>query len=144
MANGWQMATENVGRFEAWTREHRERGDWPRDARSGKLNRSEIAAECGFGRSVFGQNPAVRDLLFKLEDDLRREGILLAPCTGTTQVEKSTGRDARTIAIQERRIRDLEAERRSLRERVDELERLLPRYDLIDRHMRETGRLLRP
>lgn len=42
----------------------------------GALNRTEIALQCGFAKSVLAQNPRIHKLLQELEIRLRAEGIL--------------------------------------------------------------------
>ena len=68
MANGQQIANENLVKFEKWIAQRKAHGDKLEYIRNGKLNRSEVAKELGFGRSVFAQNPAVRELALKLDD----------------------------------------------------------------------------
>ena len=50
--SGQQLAKENILKFEAWTAERHAAGDWKDYVRGSKLNRSEIAMECGFGLSA--------------------------------------------------------------------------------------------
>lgn len=40
----------------------------------GRLKRSEIAAECGFGKSALVQNPVIRAALEVLQGELRERG----------------------------------------------------------------------
>ncbi|CAH1702627.1 conserved hypothetical protein [Hyphomicrobiales bacterium] len=76
MANGRQIAEANVRKLRAWADEIRRPEDWAAFITNGQLNRSAIASACGFGRSVFAQNPAAKALFFELEGRLHQTGVL--------------------------------------------------------------------
>lgn len=71
MANGQQLAAANLERFESWSAECEASGDWADYTHQGQLNRTEVAAECGFAKSVLRQNSAVKAALETLEARLR-------------------------------------------------------------------------
>ncbi|RTL53142.1 MAG: hypothetical protein EKK46_09390 [Rhodocyclaceae bacterium] len=74
--SGQQIAANNLQKFFAWIAERDATNDWTDYIRQGKLNRSELAAECGFALSVVRQNPAVKSALEALEARLLSTGIL--------------------------------------------------------------------
>lgn len=67
MKSGQQIDASNAQRFNDWIAERGATNDWDDYIRHGKLNRSEIANECGFALSVVRQNPAVKAALEALE-----------------------------------------------------------------------------
>ena len=67
MASGQELARENAARFTAWVAEREARGDYLDYVRRGKLHRSDVATELGFGRSAFAQNPAIKELAEELD-----------------------------------------------------------------------------
>ena len=69
MSNGQTIGNENFEKFEAWVAQRKKQNDKLDYIRNGKLNRSEVAKELGFGRSVFAQNPAVKELAIQLDHD---------------------------------------------------------------------------
>ena len=75
MANGQQIAEQNHAAFLAWATSKSD-GDFREYVHRGKLKRSEIATECGFGKSALVQNPAIRSALESLEAELRVAGVL--------------------------------------------------------------------
>ncbi len=76
MANGQEIARDNLKKFMSWCAERRSADDWADYARHGKLNRTEIARECIFSPSVLRQNPAVKQQLLDIEGELVRKGVL--------------------------------------------------------------------
>lgn len=72
--SGQQLAASNLQRFLTWIEERDVVNDWSVYIRQGKLNRSEIASECGFALSVVRQNPAVKTAMEALEERLRVSG----------------------------------------------------------------------
>ena len=69
MASGRQVAEENLASFVAWLASKSD-DDFREYVHQGKLKRSEIAAECCFGKSALVQNPAIKSALEALEDGL--------------------------------------------------------------------------
>lgn len=156
--SGKQSGAINLVRFEAWIAERRSSGDWRDYVHSGKLSRKDMAAECDFAVSVLRQNPAVRDALAKLEVELREEGILPDGLDSTpgvdadervgsslVEVASSMAADARSALVAasaEKRVKALEEKNASLLAEIQELQRKLKKYSLLDAHLGETGRLL--
>lgn len=142
MANGQQLAEENVRRFATWQASKSDE-----ELRSmvvrGSLSRAEIATECGFARSAITQNPRIRDALKLFESDLRARGVLptLADATETQPATKSS-ENARGARDAERLSR-LERENASLKSENAELKRLLSRFTVLQEALAETGRLPR-
>jgi len=153
MSNGQQSGEQNVKKLNTWIVERIANGDWHDYVRGHKLNRSEIAKECNFARSVFQQNPEVERILADLETELRDDSIL--PPLPDASVDASAGArvtpDERALSIAARkvnelteRVQQLETEKATLRAKVDELQDGLRRHGLWERYIHETGRLLRP
>ncbi|MBT9508197.1 hypothetical protein [Rhodoferax sp.] len=72
-----ERAAQAVDRFNAWVADRDNATDWDDYLRAGKLNRSEIATECGFGRAALQQNPALSVALESVEARLIAQGILV-------------------------------------------------------------------
>lgn len=151
MANGRQIAAQNLDRFRAWVAEREAGSDWADYIHQGQLNRTEVAAECGFAKSVLRQNPAVKTALETLEARLLAEGIL-PPGKGKkpphSQDESATASVDRRVATlnnrTEQRVKFLEEQNAALRAEVMELREQLKRYQIIDDHLAQTGRMVRP
>jgi len=151
MANGKELGAENIARFKSWAAEREAANDWAEYIRRGQLNRTEVAAECRFAKSVLRQNPAVKSALEDLESRLRADGTL--PSEGNrksshTQDEAASASIDRRIATlnnrTEQRVKALEEQNASLRAEVLELREQLKRYQIIDDHLAQTGRMVRP
>lgn len=153
--SGQQLAADNFKLFETWVKDRVEANDWKDYIRRGLLNRSEIAAECGFGVSVLRQNPAVKDCLLSLEARLRTEGVL---GVGLIDTESQSGsktalevdsdlsvvrRLLQAKANADQRIKTLEEENAALKAEVGNLRHLQRKYQHLEDHLSETGRLLR-
>jgi tRNA(Phe) wybutosine-synthesizing methylase Tyw3 len=152
MASGKQIAAENIAKFNAWVEERRSAEDWKDYVRAGRmLNRTEIANECGFAKSVLRQNPTVKTILEVLEEELIDSGILSRNDNNEGSIEASqlSGRaiDQRIISINgkaEQRIKVLEEQNAALKAEVMELRSKIKRFELIEKHLTETGRMVRP
>lgn len=83
--------TINLQKFEAWIKNRDAANDWADYIRGGKLNRTEVASECGFGMPAFQQNPAISQALVALEARLQVSGL-----TATVNAS-STSDDAATV-----------------------------------------------
>ena len=151
MANGREIGEANVGKFQKWVSEREAAGDWADYIRQGKLNRTEVAAECGFAKSVLRQNPAVKPALEALEARLYAAGIL--PPTKANKAPHSASEaasaavDQRVVTINsrnEQRVKALEEQNAALRAELRELREQLKRYKMIDEHLAQTGRMVRP
>lgn len=156
--SGKQSGAINLVRFEAWIAERRRSGDWRDYVHSGKLSRKDMAAECDFAVSVLRQNPAVRDALERLEVELRVEGFLplgsdrasgvgANETVGGSPVEVASSmaadvRSALVLASAEKRVKALEEKNASLLAEIQELQKKLKKYSLLEAHLGETGRLL--
>jgi chromosome segregation ATPase len=147
--SGRQVAAANVQKFMAWIEERDRAGDWRDYIRQGMLNRSEVAAECGFALSVMRQNPAVKTALTALEERLRASGTLgeqksdqsaatRAPDAATTLVL-----DRRIMAAKakaEQRIKSLEEQLAAARAEVRDLRTKLREFEHLDEHLGRTMR----
>lgn len=127
MANGQQIANENLVKFEKWIAQRKKQNDKIDYIRNGKLNRSEVAKELGFGRSVFAQNPAVKELAAKLDNDWGK----LKPAIPKTVRELTEARELANNKVKRtesanskhlEKIAMLEAENRQLKVQLMEIE----------------------
>ena len=127
MANGQQIANENLVKFEKWIAQRKKQNDKIDYIRNGKLNRSEVAKELGFGRSVFAQNPAVKELAAKLDNDWGK----LKPAIPKTVRELTEARELANNKVKRtesanskhlEKIAMLEAENRQLKVQLMEVE----------------------
>lgn len=142
MANGQQVAEQNLSSFLAWVTSKRD-NDFREYVHRGKLNRSEIAAECGFGKSALIQNPSIRRSLEELEERLRASGVLPPLVVSIQQELPMRDRDARQRCQDGQRLSSLEQENAALRAELAQAKSMLERYKLLASFMEETGRLPR-
>jgi len=144
--NGQQQGEENFQRFKAWIDERYRLNDWHNYIRGGKLNRTEISKECLFDRGVFKKgkgmgNPDIVTLLEETENYLLVSRILeKLEVVDSEAFEKASEKASK---IKDMKLTKLEEENSILKSRVNELEEGLRKYDLLERHMGETGRLIR-
>lgn len=131
----------NFAAFQRWAASKTD-DDYRQMVHRGSLNRKEIATECGFGKSALQQNPAIREALRALEDDLRARGVLpaLAPDAQRAPQQRS---DAVRAARTEGRLKTVEQENAALRAEVQTLRAALQRYAVLEDVLAETGRLPR-
>jgi hypothetical protein len=151
--NGRDIGLQNLAAFSAWVAERGAANDWSDYLRGAKLNRSEIAAECGFALSVLRQNPGVKAALVALEDRLRTSGTIKGPNALCPALEVES-EDAGSLAIDRRvmvakrkleeRVKALEEKNAALRAELSSLYEQLAKYKHLDEHLSRTGRLLPP
>ena len=151
--SGQQIAANNLQRFHEWIDERKAANDWQDYVRQGKLNRSEIAKECGFALSVVRQNPAVKSGLETLEAKLLAAGVLPhernSPCASSEPRPNATSQavDKRILAGKakaEQRVKQLEEQNAALMAEVRDLRDKIKTYCHLDEHLCSTGRLLHP
>ncbi|MCO8165224.1 VPA1267 family protein [Pseudomonas sp. 21LCFQ010] len=146
MANGQQVAEENHAAFLAWAAGKSD-SDFREYVHRGKLKRSEIATECGFGKSALTQNPAIRSALDNLESELRAVGVLppLAVSLPGAQRAEPAQRDPTAKQRQRdgQRLNSLEQENASLRAELQAAKQMLERNTLLNEFLEETGRMPR-
>lgn len=149
--SGRDMGVNNLIRFESWVAERDQAGDWPDYIRGDKLNRSEIAIECGFALSVVRKNPAVKEALAALEVRLLALGLFglskIAPNPSTGHLAEASrlAVDGRILAAKgkaEHRVKVLEEQNATLRAEARDLREKLIRFSHMDAHLCATGRLL--
>lgn len=148
--SGQQLAKANVQKFQDWIAERDSAGDWHNYVRGDKLNRSEIAAECGFALAVLRQNPAVKGALGAQENRLRADGILpnekSFPIASSEFTEASnTAIDRRIMAARakaEARSKTLEEQNATLKAEVRDLQDQLSRYKHLEGQLCRTGRMI--
>jgi cell division protein FtsB len=115
--NGQQIASENVAAVNAWISERNQRRDWHEYAYNNRINRSVLAVELDFAKSVCTQNSTVRALLdsadalwFKFET-LEKAAHEAARDRAQVQSSRVTS-DNNEL---QKRVAELEAENRQLR-----------------------------
>ena len=142
MVNGQERAKINLSLFERWVEERYAANDWPAYVRGNKLNRNEIANECGFAKSVLLQNPSVRSSLEKLECKLRKSGLLSNE--KRVSFEKcSTVIEEASIRRIKQRLNQVEQQNQLLMAENKTLKRKLKQFNLLDEYLNETGRVPR-
>tara|TARA_R110001583_G_scaffold72800_1_gene203380 strand:- start:20862 stop:21293 length:432 start_codon:yes stop_codon:yes gene_type:complete len=143
MASGPQIGELNLVAFNAWVHGKTD-DDFREYVRGEKLNRVEIAAETGIGKSALGQNPRVKGALKELEDGLRERNVL-PPLKSTSEPIKPPQRDLE--APQRRRdaqrLNALEQQNAALRAELSAAKGKLEQYSLLDEMLAETGRMPR-
>jgi hypothetical protein len=145
MASGQQIAEQNLAAFISWSVSKSD-DDFREYVHRDKLKRSEIAAECGFGKSALVQNPSIKNALEVVEERLRGAGVL-PPLVADTQLlnEEPPMRDkeAKQRRNDGQRLNALEQENAALRAELAEAKAMLKQYNLLSSFMQETGRLPR-
>lgn len=148
--SGQQLGRSNVQKFEGWIAERDAVNDWHDYLRRGKLNRSEIAAECGFARSVFGSNPDLKTALEALERRLNDQGFIAAENATVGASDEAAEASAQAVnrrvmaakAKTEARVKALEEQNAILKAEIRDLRDQLARFKHLDDHLSRTGRLL--
>jgi hypothetical protein len=143
------VAAANLQKFIDWVDERDRFGDWHDYIRQDMLNRSEIAAQCGFALSVMRQNPAVKERLTALEERLRSSGTLRrreclqSPSMEATDAATTLAYDRRITAAKakvERRVKALEEQLAAARAEVRDLRAKLRHFEHLDEHLTQTMR----
>lgn len=147
LANGRQVAEENFSAFVAWMSPKSD-DDFREYVHQGKLKRSEIAAECCFGKSALVQNPAIKSALEALEDGLRARGVLppmkvASAVCGDQPEPPMRDKEAKQRLRDGQRLNALEQENAALRAELSQAKAMLNRFKLLAQFMDETGRLPR-
>lgn len=155
MVSTADLAASAVANFTMWAEERDHAGDWGEYVRGGKLNRSEIAKECGFGRAAWGQNPALASKLVEIESQLTRAGVLQGnslhvealPDDVRAELGAAEERTRRALSARsslEKRVKLLEEENAALRAANRDLTERLRRSVFAEQHLAQTGRILPP
>lgn len=144
MANGQQIAKQNLNKFLAWTQERKIANDWQDYLHRGKLHRTLIASECNFAKSVLQQNPSVKEALSLLEGELASAN-LIQPSTPTPARSKPSmppfpSTDPNSTKF-ERRVKELEEKNILLKIENDHLRQSLKQYEMIEDNMLRSGLL---
>lgn len=145
MANGKQVAEQNVRLFSAWIASKTD-CDFRAMASRGVLSRREIANECGFAKSVLDQNPRIKATLRELEDGLRRRGVLppaVERAVAAPPIPGTQEHGGLHAAQDAERLGRLERENAALRAEVAELKRTIGDFAVLQDALTLTGRLPR-
>ncbi|SEL28886.1 hypothetical protein SAMN05216262_108138 [Colwellia chukchiensis] len=141
MASGQQKAQQNLEAFEVWQATQAD-NDFKQIIFRGQLNRGEVAKAIGCGKSALNQNPALREALKTLEDNLREKGVL-PPVTESAKKDDSKPKQYDNTAnrklMDSKRVSALEAENIELKAKVKELESKLERFGELNETLSEMG-----
>jgi predicted RNase H-like nuclease (RuvC/YqgF family) len=145
MANGQQKAQQNVDAFLSWAATQSD-DNFKEITFRGQLNRLEIAKAIGCGKSALNQNPALREALKTLEDNLRKKGIL-PPLTQTAKANENKPKEYdqtvnRNIQDNQQKTK-LEVENIELKAEIKLLEKKLERFREHSETLDEMGILPR-
>lgn len=139
--NGQQLKKFYANAFEAW-KETQSDDDFMQIIYRGQLSRKEIAKAIGSQRSVFNQNPLVKESLQNLEDTLRERGVLpplVQSAEDSINEPKEYSNKAGTDILNIKRLAELEAENVELRAKVEQLEKQLEKYAELSETVSEMG-----
>jgi hypothetical protein len=142
--NGVQKARISYLSLRDWARERRAAGDWDRYlSKSGdKLNRTEIAAECGFARSALGTNGRLQRFLRRLERILRKNNILKSvEKLDANSIKAESDRKDTALGRTRSRVKVLEQQLAAITAERDDLRRRLDRLEFLENNMAKTGRV---
>ena len=115
--SGRQLAIDNVELVKAWLKEREFHRDWNEYAYNNRINRSVLADELSFAKSVCTQNDAVRKIL-EAADALwfKSEAVNSAAIDAARErVDIQLSRFSSDNSQLQKRIAELEAENKQLR-----------------------------
>lgn len=147
-----EIAARNIHRLRQWIEERNCAGDWSNYIRGGKINRSEMASECGFARSTLSSNGELAGVLEAAEEDLVARGLIarrvhveklpddVRSIVGAAEKRADAAQAARGTL--ERRVKTLEEQNAALRAANRDLNEKLRRSAFAEQHLADTGRLL--
>lgn len=153
MTSKAELGIQAVSRFDSWIAERDRAADWVGYVRGGRINRSEVAKECNFGRSAWQQNEGLANALKALEARLLESGILEGRALDfdglSEEVKAEIGaaddRANRAMAGRgalQKRVKTLEEQNAALRAENRDLVDRLRRSAFGEQHLAETGRML--
>lgn len=119
--SGRQIAGDNVKLVTAWIEERNIRLDWHEYAYNNRLNRSVIAQELEFAKSVCTQNAAVR-LLLEAADALWFKNEIEDKAAHEAARERAQAQSSRMTSDNSdliKRVAELEAENRQIRRELN-------------------------
>lgn len=128
-----KVADENVAKVEGWIAKRNAARDWDEYCHQGRIQRSKLAKELGFARSVTTQNPRVKALLEKkdldwwgtepIEKKQAQEASIERSQKALKSSEKFGNKQVALVAQLEAEIRDLKKERDKNKPRLESLEK---------------------
>lgn len=140
MASGKEDGEKNVLKFRVWA-SSKTPNDFRQMVLRGVLSRVDIAKECGFGRSVLSQNPAVKSALLALENDLRSSHVL--PQVAIPSTGDIPARGNKKLIVDAERLKSAELSNAALRAENHELREQLKKYTSIAAALAASGRIQR-
>ena len=143
MASGQQKAKQSLDAFHAWVATQSS-DDFKQIIHRGQLKRGELAKAIGCGKSALVQNPALREAIASLENNLREKGFL--PPVANQASDKSSeahgkayDNTAKQRSMDSNRVALLEKENLELKSQVDALKKKLARFQELSEVLTETG-----
>lgn len=148
-----ELGAQAVLRLDSWIAERDRVGDWDSYVRGGRINRSEVAKECNFGRSAWQQNEGLANALKTLEARLADSGTLeecaldVDGLADEVKAEIGAAEDRANRAMAgrgalQKRVKTLEEQNAALRAENRDLIDRLRRSVFAEQHLAETGRML--
>ena len=141
MASGQQKAQQNLEAFECWKATQTD-DDFKQIIYRGQLSRIEVAKGIGCGKSALNQNPALKNALQTLENELRERHVL-PPLTKTAKANTGKAKlydnTANKRLMDSKRVSSLEAENLELKAKNKELENRLKRFGELSETLSEMG-----
>lgn len=116
-----QIAGDNVKLVTAWIEERNQRLDWHEYAYNNRINRSVVAQELDFVKSVCTQNPAVR-LLLEAADAIWFKNEVEDKAAHEAARERAQAQSSRMSSDNSdliKRVAELEAENRQIRRELN-------------------------
>jgi len=132
--SGADTGREYAERFEAYVGERQTSGTLPWAA-GGKLNRSAMAQELGFGRDVFRTNPAIAKRLAEIEGDPQHVGAV------DEADERAAGARSQREAAALERVKELQERLATSEEENRYLKDQLRKLGYVDLTLPDIGRM---
>ena len=142
MANGQELAQQNIDKFLAWVKERKDCNDWEGYIYGDKLNRRIVAVECNFSKSVLKQNPAVKEALIQLEMELEEQGVFTFKAPSSLTSNKSLEKESKLKTDKlDKRFKELEEKYILIKAENEHLRVKLKQYAFIEENMLKSGLL---
>lgn len=136
-----EQKIENFNKFMSWKDSMSDEDYKQIVSTKGTLARQEIITQCQFGRSSINSNLKIQKELKKLEDTLRKDGIL-PPKVAKSTKDQVTVRDKQSSknVMGSKKLSRLEQEVTALRAENQKLKNTLIKYKHLDEALNESGR----
>jgi len=132
--SGADGGREYAARFEAYVEERQASGTLPWAA-GGKLNRSTMANELGFGRDVFRTNPVIAERLAAIEGDAQHVSAV------DEADERAAGARSQREAVALEKVKELQERLATSEEECRYLKNELRKLGYVDLILPDVGRM---